>query len=73
MSREIWIDVPRGVLELLGVYAGVVTPINVIKSQKSPEAVWSLNYASVRMAAIVGLVELIVFLPAYRGIKRSRE
>jgi hypothetical protein len=61
---------PTGLL--LGFYTGALTVFNMAISQKSPDGIWPLNYASVRMAAIVWLVEWVVFALAYRVIKENQ-
>jgi heme/copper-type cytochrome/quinol oxidase subunit 2 len=50
---------------VLGLYAGAVTVLNGSMAKRSVEGVWPLNYAPVRMAAIVALVEVMVFLLAW--------
>jgi hypothetical protein len=57
------------VVMLIGFYASFTTLLNVSMAQKSPDAIWALNYAPVRMIAIVGLIELVIFLNGYRQIQ----
>jgi hypothetical protein len=56
---------------LLVFYAAMVTVINLSMAQRAA-GVWSLNYAPVRMATIVGLVEAAVFVHGYRLLRKRQ-
>ncbi len=50
---------------LLSLYIGITTLLNVSLAQKNTEGLWPMNYAPARMAAIVGVIEVAVFLQVY--------
>jgi hypothetical protein len=60
-------------LALGGFYISAVIVLNIFMAQKSGESFWPLNYASVRMIAIVGIIEAVVFLNGYRLLRKSQQ
>ncbi len=59
---------------LMSFYFGIITVLNLFNAQNSSGGFWPLNYNPVRMAAVVGILEVMVFIHSYsflRAIKAA--